>query len=168
MRGWHLYGIYIADDLQYIGCTENPDMRRYQHSINRFAGRDFTLRTLRTLKSRAAAVRAEAALIRKHRSPMNIAENPNRTPVAVRRRVVSQASFDKIEVTMRFRDGTLPIEEARPIWFGSASTREALAKMPGWSATRAYEVFGPSGRIPNRWKLLGRSGRSPGPKATRR
>lgn len=56
---WHLYGIYVADDLQYIGYTENPELRRYQHSINRFAGRDFTLRTLRTLKTRAAAIRAD-------------------------------------------------------------------------------------------------------------
>lgn len=142
---WHVYGVFVDDAVQYVGFTDRMQVRKRQHAAERFAGKTFEMRIIASLPTKKAAIRKEAQTIRRLKPPMNIAMNPNRPPVERYERVTDHGSRRGQTVLMRIRRGTMPIDEAEAIWINSASIKDALARMTGWSAQRAYTAFGKRG-----------------------
>lgn len=163
---WVVYGIYVRDDLRYIGSTDNPNARRLQHSVARYAGISFDLREMDVFADEATARTHEAALIRERKPPDNVVHNSLRCPVSHYIDVQVEMGGRIVTSRLRFRKEPLPLEHARRVWTESACLQEAMSRMTGWSICQAYAAFGRRVFETERQvkRVCGASGRRGGPK----
>lgn len=146
MTRWHVYAGIVGGRFEYIGMAEKLGHRRSYHASHTFHGEDFEFRVLRTTRSRERALKLEAELIAKHQPPRNVQQRGRRkghcTLVDTLR---PNGLGGMVSVTVRLRPGDMGLEEARSVWSNPKhkSIGAALAHMPGWSRTRAVNIFGP-------------------------
>lgn len=143
---WTVYGIYVAEELRYIGVTKDMRSRRIDHEVKLFYGQRFEMRPISTHRLQKAALQAERRAVRKHRPPLNrqylgLGRGAYIHVETVRPGYEGRA----IPVTARLRPGMMPVEQARAIWIGNPDEADgdALMRMTGWRFDQAYHIFGP-------------------------
>lgn len=148
-KRWTVYGIYVAEELRYIGMAANLSERRQDHEVKLFAFQRFEMRPISVHRLRTAALAAERKLIRRHKPPVN------RQYLSLGRGgyllvKTCRPRFDgrMVCVTARLRPDQMPVEEARKEWFADLDELdvEALDRMRGWRIGQALNVFGPRSR----------------------
>ena len=143
---WTVYGIYVAEELRYIGVTKDMRARRTDHEVKLFYGERFEMRPMSTHRLRPAAMTAEKRAIRRHKPPLNRQYNePGRGAYIHVETVRPGHEGRALPVTVRLRHGMMPVEEARAIWISDeyGSDGDALMHMTGWRFDQAYRIFGP-------------------------
>lgn len=115
-----VYELIVSGDVVYIGCTANPERRRYAHMAHRPLGGWPELNVISYHRTRRAALRVEKRLIRERMPPLNL------------------------QHTGRKRPGRMDAEKASKIWHGSKrkTNAECLALMPGWTIWTARSYLG--------------------------
>jgi len=120
MASFAVYELIVNGVPVYIGCTANPERRRYAHMAHRPLEGWPSINVLTRHRTRTAALRAEAKLIKDRQPPLNL------------------------QHTGRKRSGRMPEETARKIWHSSKRKTNAqlLALMPGWTIWTARARLG--------------------------
>lgn len=117
-----VYELIGDGQVLYIGATANPTKRGYAHRALKPIDYWPQIRIVRWFKTRAAALKLEASMIRRKKPPLNMQHTG-------RRRVKRENA-----------------RQARKIWFSHPElfTRELVALLPpGWSYWTALREFGP-------------------------
>jgi predicted GIY-YIG superfamily endonuclease len=144
---WTIYAVTVEDRYEYIGHAKDMLHRTHEHRGDRFYGVDFAMVELGHARTKAAARRLEAHLIRQHRPPRNIQFCGPRAYKRVK--TARWTGRQWLECYVRVYPGMLEPDAAREIWHRSRRRHSGavVQKMPGWTVNKAHWMFGTRQRV---------------------